>query len=59
MYELGYTRSTGSYWRTGPAGDVLDTVPLLDGMEVLQLNIWREMMRREDWEEIPLPAGDA
>ena len=23
------------------------TVPLLDGMEVLQLNIWREMMRRE------------
>ena len=35
------------------------TVPLLDGMEVLQLNIWREMMRRTDWEEIPLPAGDA
>ncbi len=35
------------------------TVPLLDGMEVLQLNTWREMMRREDWEEIPAPAGEA
>ena len=35
------------------------TVPLLDGMEVLQLNIWREMMRREEWEEIPSPAGEA
>ena len=35
------------------------TVPLLDGMEILQLNTWREMMRREDWEEIPAPAGDA
>ena len=39
--------------------DATFTVPLLDGMEVLQLNIWREMMRRTDWEEIPLPAGDA
>ena len=39
--------------------DATFTVPLLDGMEVLQLNIWREMMRRTDWEEIPLPTGDA
>ena len=39
--------------------DATFTVPLLDGMEVLQLNIWREMMRREEWEEIPSPAGEA